>query len=102
MAPDTVFDSEMRVVFHKDPETVLRRLKAPYPPVWSSVLVGESQTMMSIVEYVNQEKFEKVLDVVTDLTHKGRLPIFTDRPERLEAHIRKTVRQILEIMTEER
>jgi hypothetical protein len=100
-APDTVFDSRMQIVFHDSPETVLRRLRAPHSPTWSKVLVGETETMIPIVEYVNREKFEKVLDVVTDLTHKGRLPIFSDRPERLEAHIRKTVLKIIEIMREE-
>ncbi len=100
MTPDTVFDSEMRIVFHDSPETVLRRLKAPHSPTWSKVLVGGTETMIPIVEYVNREKFEKVLEIVTDLTHKGRLPIFSDRPERLEAHIRKIVRLIVEIMQE--
>lgn len=100
MAPDTVYDAEMRVVFHDSPETVLRRLKAPHPPSWSKVLVGETETMIPIIEYVNRVKFEEVLDIVTDLTRKGRLPIFSDRPERLEAHIRKTVKRIIEIMQE--
>ena len=101
MTPDTVFDSEMAVVFHNTPETVLRRLKAPHPPSWSKVLVGDTERFMSVTEYVNRVKFEKVLDIVTDLTHRGRLPIFADRPERLEAHIRKVVKHIIEITIEE-
>lgn len=88
----------MRVVFHDHPETVLRRLKAPYPPSWTSVLIGESQQLVSIDEYVHREKYETLLQIVTELTHKGRLPIFSDRPERLEAHIRKTVKRIIDLM----
>lgn len=91
----------MGVVFHDVPETVLRRLKAPHPPDWESVLVGETREMVPINEYVNREKFEAVLKVVTHLTHKGRLPIFAGKPDRLEAHIRKTVGEIFEIMQED-
>jgi hypothetical protein len=98
VTPDTVYNSGMRVVFHDVPETVLRRLKAPHPPDWESVLIGETREMIPIIEYVNREKFEAVLKVVTDLTHKGRLPIFSSRPERLEAYIRKTVGEIFKIM----
>lgn len=98
MKPDTVYDMEMAVVFHNNPETVLRRLRAPHPPTWENVMVGETQQIIPISEYVCKEKFDKVLQIVTDLTYKGRLPIFTDRPERLEAHIRKTVKHIVEIM----
>jgi hypothetical protein len=89
---------EGRVVFNNTPDTVIRRLKAAHPPTWANVLVGEEQSIISIVEYVNREKFEAVEKVVRELVRQGRLPLFTVKPERLDPHIRKTVKRIIELM----
>lgn len=101
MILDTVFDVEGRVVFNNTPDTVIRRLKAGYPLTWANVLDGETQTVLSITEYLHREKFAAIETIVRELVHQGRLPLFTVKPERLDAHIRKTVKRIIELMQEQ-
>lgn len=90
----------MRVVFHDYPEKVLSRLRAPHPDTWVKVLIGETETVVSITEYVHKLKFEAVEEVLTELVKFGSLPIFVAKPERMKPHIRKAVKVIVEVMQE--
>lgn len=100
MTHDTVFDRDMRIVFHSTPDTVLRRLKAKYPETWLSVCVGETQKVISIEEYIFKEKFTAVEDIVKEILDKKDQPIFRKMPERLDPHIRHAVRRIINVIQE--
>lgn len=100
MTHDTVFDREMRIVFHGTPDTVLRRLKAKYPETWLSVCDGKTQKVVSIEEYVFKEKFTAVEEIVRDVLAKKDQAIFRKMPERLDPHIRHAVKRIINVIQE--
>lgn len=96
MTNDTVFSEQMRPVFVDEPSEVKRRLKAPFPESWSIVCIGETQKIVSITEYLYEEKFTDVLGVLKELARKESLPIFRKNPERLDIHLEIAAKKIIE------
>jgi hypothetical protein len=97
MTYDTVFNGEMRVVFSDEPDVVLRRLKAKHPDSWMKVCIGETNLIVTIPEYLYREKFGAVEELVREVLKRRDLPMFKRHPERLDAHIQRTVHQIIKI-----
>jgi hypothetical protein len=94
---DTVLNEFMRPVFPGEPDEVRRRLRSPYPEPWKFVLVGETKQVVTISEYLYQEKWETAVGMVKELLRKKDLAIYKRDPARLEAYIERTTRKILDM-----
>lgn len=94
---DTVLNEFMRPVFPGEPADVRRRLRAPYPEPWAYVLIGETKQVVTISEYLYQEKWETAIGMVKELLRKQSLSMYQRDPSRLEAHIERTTRKILDL-----
>lgn len=97
---DIVCSTSMRPVFVGEPAEVRRRLKAPYPENWFKVLVGETQQLVTISEYLYEDKYSDVVEILQDLVKKKDLAMYKRQPEKLQIHIERTatrlIRRILE------
>lgn len=98
---DTVLNEFMRPVFPGEPADVRRRLRAPYPEPWTYVLVGETKQVVTISEYLYQEKWETAIGMVKELLRKQSLSMYQRDPSRLESYIERTTRKILDLGKED-
>lgn len=96
MSYDHVFDREKRIVFGGVPETVYKRLRCAYPPTWEKVCVGETEQFMSIPEYLCRDRLPEVERLMRELLAKKDQAIFQKMPDRLDPHIRHTIKKIVE------
>ncbi|QAY17193.1 hypothetical protein SEA_MADAMATO_75 [Streptomyces phage Madamato] len=94
---DTVLSGFMRPVFSNEPAEVRRRLRAPYPQGWEHVLIGETKEIVTISEYLYQEKWETAVGMVKELLRKKDLPLYQRNPAKLDEHIERTTRKILDL-----
>ncbi len=97
---DTVLNEFMRPVFPGEPEEVRRRLRAPYSETWTHVLIGETKQVVTISEYVYQEKWDLVVKQLEELVRKAQLPMYQRDANRMRSHILRSARQILQTATE--
>jgi hypothetical protein len=86
----------MRPVFPGEPEEVQRRLRSPYSETWTHVLIGETKQVVTISEYVYQETWDDVVKQLKELVRKAQLPVYQRDEKRMETHILRTARRILE------
>ena len=96
MTLDTVFNEGMRPVFVDDPSVVRRRLMASHPEDWTKVCIGETGVIVTITEYLYEEKYRDILAMVNDLVRKSGLPMYQRNPERLKVYIESSVTKIIE------
>jgi hypothetical protein len=96
MPADTVFNRDMRPVFVDERSVVRRRLKAGHPEDWVKVCNGETQQIVTITEYLYEDKYEDVLKMVDELLHKQDLAMYRRNPERLAIYKESAVRRIIE------
>ena len=64
---DTVLDKKMYPVFVQYPDVDKRRLKAPYNDDWSKVDIGETGQIVTITEYLYEEKYQDFIKMVQEL-----------------------------------
>jgi hypothetical protein len=93
---DTVFDTNMQVVFHGLPHEVERRLEAKYPSTWTYVLPGETKKVVTVSEYVNRERFEAILDVVEGVLERQSTRPYKGVARRLYAQ--RVTKQIVDLI----
>lgn len=93
---DTVLSNEMNPVFVGDPYDVRRRLLAPHGESWSKVLVGASGDVVSIAEYLYEEKYKDVIRMIQEVLRKNELAMYQRNPDRLNSFIETTARRIIE------
>lgn len=96
MVMDTIFNNNMRVVFANEPEVVRRRLNAPHPEDWVHVCVGETQKIVTVPEYLYQEKYDFVVGSLKDLVSKKDAPMYRRDPSRFEAYIQRAAVKLIE------
>lgn len=94
---DTVLNEFMRPVFPGEPNEVRRRLRAPYPQGWTYVLLGEEKRVISISEYIYQEKWDDAIRMLKELLRKQNLPIYQRDPSLIDRQIERTARKILDL-----
>lgn len=93
---DTILSEEMRPVFVGDPYDVRRRLLAPHGESWSKVLVGASGEVVTIAEYLYEEKYRDVIKMINEVLRKNELAMYQRNPDRLKTFIETTARKIIE------
>lgn len=93
---DTILDRHMCPVFIDYPEVVRRRLKHPYNDTWEKVVDGETGRIVTITEYLYEEKYQDVIKMVQDLLRKMDLPAFRRDPEKLRVYVEGAARRIIE------
>lgn len=98
---DTVLNSEMRAVFVDDPATVVRRLKANHPESWVKVLIGETERVVGISEYLYGDKCKSVEGLIKDVVSKSKLGMYVRDPSRLDKYIERTALKIVELVKKE-
>ncbi|QPX71410.1 hypothetical protein SscP1EGY_12 [Streptomyces phage SscP1EGY] len=97
---DTVLDEFMRPKFPGEPEEVRRRLRAPYSETWMYVLIGETREVVTISEYVYQEKWGTVVKQLEELVRKAQLPMYQRDSDRMKSHILRAAKLILQTAQE--
>jgi hypothetical protein len=97
---DTVLNQQMRPVFPGEPEEVRRRLRAPYSDTWTHVLIGETMQVVTISEYVYQEKWDLVVKQLEELVRKAQLPMYQRDSNRMKSHILMSAKRILQTAEE--
>jgi hypothetical protein len=97
---DTVFNEVMRPVFSGEPEEVLRRLRFGYSESWVKVCIGKTGQIVSISEYLYAEKYEMVVKTLEELLRKKDLAVFRRNPERLQEHLERTARKLIDRILE--
>lgn len=97
---DTVLNEHMRPVFPAEPEEVRRRLRAPYSETWTYVLIGETRQVVTISEYVYQEKWSLVVKQLEELVRKAQLPLYQRDSDRMKSHILRAAKLILQTAEE--
>lgn len=90
----------MRPVFPGEPEEVRRRLRAPYSESWTHVLIGETKQVVTISEYIHQEKWDDVVRHLDELVKKAQMPMYQRDKSKLQSHVLRTARRILDIAKE--
>lgn len=93
---DTILNVEMRPVFVGDPYDVRRRLLAPHGESWSKVLIGSSGDVVTIAEYLYEEKYRDVIQMINEVLRKSDLAMYQRNPDRLKTFIETTARKIIE------
>jgi hypothetical protein len=93
---DTILDKRMYPVFIQEPSVVRRRLQAPYSDEWVKVVVGDTGQIVTITEYLYEEKYKDVLRMVHELLRKKDLPMYRRDPERLRLYVEKAAKGIIE------
>lgn len=93
---DTIFNEAMHPVFVNEPAEVKRRLRAPHPESWTRVCIGETQQIVTVTEYLYEEKYKDVLAMVQELLRKQGLAMYQRHPERLKVYIESAARKIIE------
>lgn len=63
---DTVFDKDMKVVFSRSPRETEMRLNEKHPPTWTYVLVGDTQKILTVVQYINRETYAEIVETLTE------------------------------------
>jgi len=99
---DTVFNRSMRPVFVGEPERVRQRLKAEHPEDWTRVCVGETQSIVTVSEYLHKEKWDEVVAVINDLAERANKPLYKRDPDRLKSYIQRAARQIFDIIEDDK
>lgn len=97
---DIVCSTNMRPVFVGEPAEVRRRLKAPHPENWFKVLIGETQRIVTISEYLYEDKYDDVVKTLQDLVAKKDLAMYKRDPKRLQTHIERTATQLIKRILE--
>lgn len=97
MTFDTVFNANMRPVFVGEPETVRRRLAFPYPTdAWVKVCVGKTGRVVTIPEYLYEDKYDDVLRMIKELLEKQSFSLYQRDPARLDKQVERVARKIIE------
>lgn len=96
MTVDTVFNEGMRPVFSDDPSVVRRRLMASHPKEWTKVCIGESGVIVTVTEYLYEEKYRDVLGMLQELLRKQGLAMYQRNPDRFKIHIEATAKRLIE------
>lgn len=97
---DTVLNNHGRPMFPGEPEEVRRRLRAPYSEAWTHVLIGETKQVVTISEYVYQEKWDTVVKQLEELVRKAQLPMYQRDSDRMKSHILRAAKLILQTAQE--
>lgn len=97
---DTVLNEQMRPVFPGEPQEVRRRLRAPYAQTWAYVLIGETKQVVTISEYIYQEKWVLVVKQLEELVRKAQLPMYQRDSGRMKSHILRAAKLILQTAQE--
>lgn len=95
---DSILNSEMRPVFVDIPSEVKRRLSVRYPKEWTHVFVGETMTAVTITEYLYEDKFRDVRDMLNELLRKQDLSMYKRNPKRLAIYVDASARKIIELV----
>ncbi|AXQ61306.1 hypothetical protein SEA_LIBERTYBELL_65 [Streptomyces phage LibertyBell] len=93
---DTIFTDKMKPVFAKPPEEVLRRIRFGTPDDWTFVLIGETQKLVTIAEYLHGDDFKSVLQMLEELIAKKDLALYQRNPKSYAKQVERTARKILE------
>jgi hypothetical protein len=96
MTLDTVFNEGMRPVFVDDPSVVRRRLMASHPEDWTKVCIGETGQIVTVTEYLYEEKYRDVLAMLNELLRKQGLAMYQRNPERLKIYVEASAKKIIE------
>lgn len=92
---DTVFNEQMHPVISKDPVDVRRILRKPHPETWTKVLIGETQKIVTIPEYLYQETYEMVVQTLNELVDRKDLAMYKRDPKRWEDQIARTAIKLI-------
>jgi hypothetical protein len=98
---DTVFDHLMRPVIAKEPDEVRRRLRHPYPETWVKVLIGETQQIVTIPEYLYRETHESVVKTLQELIDRKDLAMYKRVPSRWDEEISRTAIKLIKRIQDE-
>lgn len=101
MARDTVFNSQMQVVFSNEPDVVHRRLSLGYSEDWVAVCIGETRQIVTLPEYIYREKYDMVVKTLKELLDKKDLPMYRRDPARLDAHIERVATSLIKRILQE-
>lgn len=93
---DTALNEFMRPLFSHEPEEMKRRLRSGYSHNCVKILVGESGQVVSILEYLYEEKYNDILAMLKDLMRKQSLPMYQRNPDRLEVYLQSAAKRIIE------
>jgi hypothetical protein len=97
---DTVLNAQMRPVFPGEPAEVRRRLRVAYSETWTHVLIGETMQVVTIAEYIYQEKWDLVVKQLEELVRKAQLPMYQRDSDRLKSHILRAAKLVLQTAEE--
>jgi hypothetical protein len=92
----------MKPVFAKEPPEVLRRIRFGTPDDWTHVLIGETQKLVTIAEYLHGDDFKTVLEMLEELIEKKDLALYQRNPKSYTKLIERTARKILERIKNEK
>lgn len=93
---DTVISKLKRPVFSAEPDMVKRRLRIDYPDNWEKVLIGETEQIVTILEYLYEDKYNDILAMLKELLRKQDAPLFRRDPERLNIYLEAAAKRIIE------
>lgn len=97
MRKDTVFDREMNVVASKHAHDIERRLQAGnIPESWKYVLIGETQKVVTVSEYVNREKYAAILTVIEEVLERQATKPYKGAGRKLYAE--RIARRIIDLI----
>jgi hypothetical protein len=95
VAMDTVFNEQWHPVISKEPDDVRRILRKPHPETWKKVLIGETQKIVTIPEYLYQETYEMVVQTLNELVDRKDLAMYKRDPRRWEDQVTRTAIKLI-------
>lgn len=99
---DTVFNEQMHPVISKEPVDVRRILRKPHPETWKTVLIGETQKIVTIPEYLYQETYESVVQTLIELVDQRDRATYKRDPKRWEDLVNRTAVQLIKRIRDEK
>lgn len=93
---DTALNEFMRPLFSHEPEEMKRRLRSGFSNDCTKILVGQTGTVVTILEYLYEEKYNDIMGMLKDLMRKQSLPMYQRNPERLEVYLQGAAKRIIE------
>lgn len=93
---DTALNEFSRPLFSHEPEEMKRRLRSGYSHNCAKILVGKTGTVVTILEYLYEEKYSDIMGMLKDLMRKQVTPMYQRNPERLEIYLQSTAKRIIE------
>ncbi|QEQ93939.1 hypothetical protein SEA_KARDASHIAN_74 [Streptomyces phage Kardashian] len=101
MIVDTVLDHRMHPVLVREPVDLRRILRKPYPETWLKVLIGETQKIVTIPEYLYRETLEMTVRELRELTDRKDLAMYKRDPKRWEDQLERTAIKLIKRIQED-